>query len=188
MNSFVPCMALRSGLLNHRHRWAFKNTCRADPHTTIKSKGVKFVLQETSSDFFQTFFHFAPVRIETARTQMSWSVSWVNPLKALKNTQENRVTKGGGFKLAVGFMSPDLNRKKTFSDAVWNHSRTLNQRTEVHEIYLQLHLVHQNTRVFKCFGLISKYVQDYKFKCIFSSWPPPHVLAVPEVLHLVAVP
>lgn len=43
---------------------------------------------------------------------MCWSVSWVNPLKALKKTQENqKVTKGGGFKLAVGLMSRDLNIK-----------------------------------------------------------------------------
>lgn len=113
-------MALRSGFLSHCHCWAFKNTCRAEPRTTIQNTEVMFVLQETFSPFTT---HYFPLCATPNRNSLQLKrvgrcpESECNPLKALKKTfTRNSVTKGGGFKLAVGFMSWDLNVKiKRFS-------------------------------------------------------------------------
>lgn len=142
---FVPRMALRSGPLIRCHCWAVKNTCRADSHTKIKNKRVKFVLQDTFSPLMYCF----PLYISPLRNSLQFKCvehypeSECNPLKALKKAfRWTRVIIGGVFKLVVGFMSRDLsikklNVKKIFCDAVptvcqrWTR---LIQTLVVHEI------------------------------------------------------
>lgn len=112
---FVPRMAVRSGPLIHCHCWAAKNTCRADSDTKIKNKRVNFVLQDT----FSPLMHCFPLYISPLRNSLQFKCvehypeSECNPLKALKKAfRRTRVTKGGVFKLVVGFMSQDLSVKK----------------------------------------------------------------------------